>query len=57
MSTIFRHAIVFSTGHAWKVIAFGPDDMLYMSVGAVQCLPVPAHGGDHSAHEARWIGA
>jgi len=22
------------TGHSWKFIAFGPDDMLYMSVGA-----------------------
>lgn len=23
-----------TTGHTWKFIAFGPDDMLYMSVGA-----------------------
>ena len=32
-------------GHTWKFIAFGPDDMLYMSVGgSVQRLPVVAHG-------------
>jgi glucose/arabinose dehydrogenase len=30
-------------GHTWKFIAFGPDDMLYMSVGAPcnVCLPPP----------------
>ena len=32
-------------GHTWKFIAFGPDDMLYMSVGAPcnVCVP-PPHG-------------
>lgn len=31
------------TGHTWKFIAFGPDDMLYMSVGAPcnVCLSPP----------------
>jgi glucose/arabinose dehydrogenase len=31
------------TGHTWKYIAFGPDDMLYMSVGAPcnVCLSPP----------------
>jgi glucose/arabinose dehydrogenase len=30
-------------GHTWKYIAFGPDDMLYMSVGSTcnVCLPPP----------------
>ena len=30
-----------SAGHSWKFIAFGPDDLLYMSVGAPcnVCLP------------------
>jgi glucose/arabinose dehydrogenase len=30
-------------GHTWKYIAFGPDDMLYMSVGSTcnVCLPQP----------------
>jgi glucose/arabinose dehydrogenase len=30
-------------GHTWKYIAFGPDDMLYMSVGSTcnVCLPAP----------------
>ena len=30
-------------GHTWKFIAFGPDDMLYMSVGAPcnVCAPPP----------------
>lgn len=32
-----------SAGHTWKFIAFGPDDMLYMSVGSPcnVCLPAP----------------
>ena len=30
-------------GHTWKFIAFGPDDMLYMSVGSTcnVCVPAP----------------
>jgi len=32
-----------SAGHTWKFIAFGPDDMLYMSVGSTCniCAPAP----------------
>jgi glucose/arabinose dehydrogenase len=32
-----------SAGHTWKFIAFGPDDMLYMSVGSTcnVCAPAP----------------
>ena len=35
------------TGHTWKFIAFGPDDMLYMSVGAPcnVCLSPPLVSG------------
>jgi glucose/arabinose dehydrogenase len=31
------------TGHAWKFIAFGPDDLLYMSIGSTCniCMPEP----------------
>jgi glucose/arabinose dehydrogenase len=30
-------------GHLWKFIAFGPDDLLYMSVGSTcnVCAPAP----------------
>src|SRR5436190_12426390 len=32
-----------SAGHTWKFIAFGPDNLLYMSVGSMcnVCLPAP----------------
>ena len=32
-----------SAGHTWKFIAFGPDNLLYMSVGSTcnVCLPAP----------------
>jgi glucose/arabinose dehydrogenase len=40
-------------GHSWKFIAFGPDDMLYMSVGArLQRLRAVCNGVAHRAHEA-----
>ena len=44
-------------GHTWKFIAFGPDDLLYMSVGAPcnVCLS-PADGVGDRAHEAGRIG-
>ena len=43
-------------GHTWKFIAFGPDDLLYMSVGAPcnVCLSPPMVV-DHRADEARRI--
>jgi glucose/arabinose dehydrogenase len=31
-----------SAGHTWKYIAFGPDDMLYMSVGSTCNICMPA---------------
>ena len=45
-------------GHTWKFIAFGPDDMLYMSVGAPcnVCVSPAMVVGDR-ADEARWIRA
>ena len=31
-----------SQGHTWKYLAFGPDDMLYMSVGSTCNVCAPA---------------
>ena len=43
-------------GHTWKFIAFGPDDLLYMTVGAPcnVCASPPMVVGHHP-DEARWL--
>ena len=43
-------------GHVWKFIAFGPDDLLYMSVRLdVQCLRASGDDRIDRADETRWL--